>query len=40
MLGSLSYLIGGHTPVDVGYKLSTGGGLVAHSVFLQGNYRW
>jgi hypothetical protein len=40
LLGSVSYLIGGRTPVDIGYKLSTGGGLVAHSVFLQGNYRW
>jgi hypothetical protein len=40
LLGSLSYLIGGHTPIDVGYKLSTGGGLTAHAVFLQGNYRF
>jgi hypothetical protein len=40
LLGSLSYLVGGHTPIDVGYKRSTGGGLVAHSVFIQGNYRF
>jgi hypothetical protein len=40
ILAGLCYLVGGHTPVDFGYKLSTGGGLVSHSIFLQGNYRF
>lgn len=39
-LVGLSYLVGGHTPLDVGYKLSTGAGLTAHGLFVQGNYRW
>jgi len=30
--------MGGHTPVDVGYKLSRARGLDAHSVFVQGHF--
>jgi hypothetical protein len=33
-------LIGGHTPIDFGYKVSKGGGLNAQSLFVQGNFRW
>jgi hypothetical protein len=40
VIGSLSYLVGGHTPVDVGYKLSKARGLSAHSVFVQGYFGW
>jgi hypothetical protein len=40
VIGSLSYLVGGHTPVDVGYKLSKARGLNAHSVFVQGYFGW
>ena len=40
VIGSLSYLVGGHTPVDVGYKLSKAQGLRAHSVFVQGYFGW
>jgi hypothetical protein len=40
LLASVSHLVGGDTPIDVGYKVSTGGGLNAHSIFLQGNFRW
>jgi hypothetical protein len=40
IISSLSYLVGGHTPVDVGYKLSKARGLNAHSVFVQGNFGW
>jgi hypothetical protein len=40
VLGSMSYLVSGRTPVDVGYKISTGGGLKVQSLFLQGNFRW
>jgi len=39
-IGSLSYLIGGHTPFDVGYRISTTQGVRSHSIFLQGSYRW
>jgi hypothetical protein len=39
-MASFAYLIGGVTPMDVGYKISTVGGITAHSVFLQGNFRW
>jgi hypothetical protein len=39
VMASISYLVGGLTPVDVGYKVSTGGGRVtAHSIFLQGYF--
>jgi len=37
---SFSYLFGGVTPIDVGYKVSTTGGITAHSIFVQGNFRW
>jgi hypothetical protein len=37
---SFSYLFGGTTPIDAGYKISTAGGIRAHSVFMQGNFRW
>ena len=40
VIGSLSYLVGGHTPVDGGYKLSKAQGLRAHSVFVQGYFGW
>ena len=40
LLASVSHLFGDHTPIDVGYKVSTGGGLSTHSIFLQGNFRW
>ena len=40
VIGSVSYLVGGHTPVDVGYKLSKAQGLRAHSVFVQGYFGW
>jgi hypothetical protein len=40
VIGSVSYLVGGHTPVDVGYKLSKAQGLSAHSVFVQGYFGW
>jgi hypothetical protein len=40
VIGSLSYAVGGHTPVDVGYKLSKARGLSAHSVFVQGYFGW
>jgi len=33
-------LIGGHTPIDFGYKVSKGGGLNAQSLFVQSNFRW
>jgi hypothetical protein len=39
-IGSLSYLVGGHTPVDFGYKLSKARDLRAHSVFVQGYFGW
>jgi len=38
VIGGVSYLVGGHTPVDVGYKLSRARGLDAHSVFVQGHF--
>lgn len=38
VMGSVSYLVGGLTPVDVGYKLYTSGGITAHSIFLQGYF--
>jgi hypothetical protein len=37
---SLSYLIGGHTPFDVGYRVSTTEGVRTQAIFVQGNYRW
>jgi hypothetical protein len=40
VIGSLSYVVGGHTPVDAGYKLSKARGLSAHSVFVQGYFGW
>jgi hypothetical protein len=40
LLASVSHLFGGDTPIDVGYKISTGGGINAHSIFLQGNFRF
>jgi hypothetical protein len=40
VIGSLSYLVGGHTPVDVGYKLSKARALSAHSLFVQGYFGW
>jgi hypothetical protein len=39
-LTSVSHLVGGLTPIDVGYKVVSGGGLSSHSLFLQGNFRW
>jgi hypothetical protein len=39
-IASLSYLIGGHTPFDVGYRLSTTDGVRTQAIFVQGNYRW
>jgi hypothetical protein len=35
---SVSYLVGGLTPIDVGYKHTGGGGVGSHSIFLQGNF--
>jgi hypothetical protein len=40
MMGSVSYLVGGLTPVDVGYKFSSGAGVEVHAVFLQGHFGW
>jgi hypothetical protein len=40
VMGSVSHLVGGLTPVDIGYKYTTAGGLRAHGVFVQGNYGW
>ena len=40
VLASVSHLFGGDTPIDVGYKVVTGGGVDIRSVFLQGNFRW
>jgi len=39
-LASFSYLLGGRTPMDIGYKFSTGDGFRAGAVFVQGNFRW
>jgi hypothetical protein len=39
-MASVSHLFGGVTPIDVGYKLATGGGLRAQSFFVQGNFTW
>ena len=39
-MGSVSYLVGGLTPVDVGYKVYTSGLMTSHSIFLQGYYGW
>lgn len=36
---SFSYLFKGVTPIDAGYKVSTTGGIAAHSIFVQGNFR-
>jgi hypothetical protein len=40
VMGSVSHLIGGLTPVDIGYKHTTSGAVHAHGVFVQGNYGW
>jgi len=40
LMVGIAYLIGGHTPIDFGYKVSKGGGLNAQSLFVQGNFRW
>jgi len=40
VMGGLSYLVGGLTPVDVGYKVYTAGPITAHSIFVQGYYGW
>jgi hypothetical protein len=40
VMGGLSYLVGGLTPVDVGYKVYKAGLLTAHSIFVQGYYGW
>jgi hypothetical protein len=40
LLASVSHLVGGLTPIDFGYKVLDGGGLEAHSIFFQGNFRW
>ena len=40
LMASVSHLFGGVTPIDVGYKLATGGGLRAQSFFVQGNFTW
>ena len=40
VMGSLSFLVGGLTPVDVGYKISNVGDITAHSVFVQGYFGW
>jgi hypothetical protein len=40
LITSVSHLFGGVTPIDIGYKLATGGGLRAQSFFVQGNFRW
>ena len=40
LMASVSHLFGGVTPIDVGYKLATGGGLRAQSFFVQGNFAW
>ena len=38
VIAGVSHLVGGHTPVDVGYKVSRARGLEAHSVFVQGHF--
>jgi len=40
VMGSVSHLVGGLTPVDIGYKYSTSGGMRSNGVFIQGNYGW
>jgi hypothetical protein len=40
VMGSLSYLVGGLTPLDIGYKHSVSGDVSSHSIFLQGNFRF
>jgi hypothetical protein len=40
LIVGMAYLISGRTPIDFGYKVSKGGGLNAHSLFMQGNFRW
>jgi len=35
---SVSYLVGGLTPIDIGYKRTVSGDITAHSVFFQGNF--
>jgi hypothetical protein len=36
----VSYLIGGLTPVDIGYKYSNSTDIRAHSIFVQGYFGW
>lgn len=38
VMGSVSYLVGGLTPIDIGYKHTVSGDVTSHSVFLQGNF--
>jgi hypothetical protein len=40
IMASVSHLFGGVTPIDIGYKLATGGGFRAQSFFVQGNFTW
>jgi len=41
ILSSLSYLVGGLVPVDVGYKTAFGSkSMSANSIFIQGNFNW
>ena len=40
ILAGVSYLVGGITPVDVGYKVSSSGNLDTRSLFLQGRFGW
>jgi hypothetical protein len=41
ILSSLSYLVGGLVPVDVGFKTAFGSkNTSANSLFIQGNFRW
>jgi len=35
---SVSYLVGGLTPIDIGYKHTVSGDVTAHSIFFQGNF--
>jgi hypothetical protein len=40
VMGSISHLVRGVTPVDVGYKFSKTGLLKGHSIFIQGYFGW
>jgi hypothetical protein len=35
---SVSYLVGGLTPIDIGYKHTASGDITSHSIFVQGNF--